>query len=285
MAGTGGLTREGDEAEPLRASARQTLPSPAFGDPPAQSAAKPAPGRIGNVRPAALSVDPWVMVPVVGTIGAPADNGRAKSGHLPAPSFGGALPPLPFRAVNTPDRPGYDPGFQRHHLLPRQLLSQRCFGALMAEIGRDRVGFDDFRSNGLLLPATDNAALRIGLPMHRGPHRDYNALVIERVGQIEASWSRQRLRTPDRAIDEAVMRMAVLQKALRRRLLQPVSGPLRLNRFDPARRMADLAAIAAMVDDLWPATYAAVALPDPGFGAAAPAAAQPAEPSTLALAC
>lgn len=105
---------------------------------------------------------------------------------------------LSFRAVNRKGSPDYDPGLQRHHLLPRQLLSQRCFGPLFQAIGRERVGFDDFRSNGLLLPASDGAAIRIGLPLHRGPHRDYNCMVIERVGQIEAGWAQLRTRARDR---------------------------------------------------------------------------------------
>ena len=72
---------------------------------------------------------------------------------------------------------------------------------MFAEIGRERVGFDDFRANGLLLPATDDATLRTGMPLHRGPHRRYNELVIERVGRIEASWSQRRLTDPECAID------------------------------------------------------------------------------------
>ncbi|WP_254913069.1 AHH domain-containing protein [Novosphingobium sp. B 225] len=109
--------------------------------------------------------------------------------HYPG-SLGPASPPrqrLSFRAVNRRGEPGYEPGLQRHHLLPRQLLSRRCFGTLFGALGLDRVGFDDFRRNGLLLPANDEASVRIGLPLHRGPHRTYNELVLERVGQIEAT--------------------------------------------------------------------------------------------------
>lgn len=62
---------------------------------------------------------------------------------------------IAFRAVNRRGAPGYDPSLQRHHLLPRQLLSRRCFGRMFALIGRERVGFDDFRTNGLLLPANE----------------------------------------------------------------------------------------------------------------------------------
>jgi hypothetical protein len=99
--------------------------------------------------------------------------------------------------------PGYDPGVQRHHLLPRQLLGHRCFGPLFDLLGRDRLGFEDFRTNGLLLPASDGAVMRMGLPLHRGPHRDYNELVMERVGQVEARWAGLRGRAPEIALDEA----------------------------------------------------------------------------------
>jgi len=162
-----------------------------------------------------------------------------------------AMGALPFRAVNCSGTPDYDPGMQRHHLLPRQLLSQRCFGKLLDLIGRERLGFEDFRSNGLLLPACDTAALRIGLPMHRGPHRDYNALVIERVGQVEQRWAALRGRAPEVALDEAVRRLTLLQRALRRRLLNPRRKPLVLNRFDPLRQDVNFAEIDAMVEMLW----------------------------------
>jgi hypothetical protein len=88
-------------------------------------------------------------------------------------------PRLSFRSVNRKDAAGYQPGMQRHHLLPNQLLSKRCFAPLFEAVGRDRLGFDDFRLNGLLLPANGEAALKMRLPLHRGPHRDYNAMVAE----------------------------------------------------------------------------------------------------------
>lgn len=160
---------------------------------------------------------------------------------------------LPFRAVNRRADPDYDPGLQRHHLLPRQLLGERCFGVLFASIGRDRIGFDDFRSNGLLLPANDRAALRFGLPLHRGPHRDYNALVIERVGQVEAGWAARRGKSPEAALQEALMRLTLLQAALRRRLLD-TARRLSLNRRDPLGQAADFTELDAMAEALWGAT-------------------------------
>jgi hypothetical protein len=152
--------------------------------------------------------------------------------------------------VNRKDGPGYQAGMQRHHLLPNQLLSKRCFGALFETIGRDRLGFDDFRANGLLLPASGESAVRMRLPLHRGPHRDYNAMVIERVGTIESRWGARHLRRPDDALAEALMRLALLQGALRRRLLAERSR-LRLNRGDPLGAGRDFAELDAMAELLW----------------------------------
>lgn len=160
---------------------------------------------------------------------------------------------LSFRSVNRCDKAGYDPGLQRHHILPRQILTQGCFAPMLKALGRDHVDFDDFRRNGLLLPANDVAAVRFGLPLHRGPHRDYNAMVIERVGQIEAGWSASRLRAPEVALIEAYQRLELLQRALRRRLLSQ-QRRLRLNRKDPLGSGLDFSELDAMADLLWPAT-------------------------------
>jgi hypothetical protein len=158
-----------------------------------------------------------------------------------------------FRAVNRRNHPGYDPGLQRHHIPPRQILTRSCFAPMHSALGRDHVDFDDFRRNGLLLPANDAAAVRIGLPLHRGPHRDYNAMVIERVGQIEAGWSVTRWRAPEVALVEAYQRLELLQRALRRRLLAQ-QRRLLLNRKDPLGSGLDFSELDAMADLLWPAT-------------------------------
>jgi hypothetical protein len=168
---------------------------------------------------------------------------------------------LSFRAVNRSSAPDHDPGLQRHHLLPRQLLGQRCFGALFSAICRERLGFDDFRSNGLLLPARDDAALRLGLPLHRGPHRDYNAMVIERVGQVEGDWSTLRTKAPELALDQALMRLELLQRALRRRLLDPMRNRLSLNRHDPLGHATDFTELDAMAEELWGETGGAADYP------------------------
>lgn len=165
---------------------------------------------------------------------------------------------LSFRAVNRRDAPGYDPGLQRHHILPRQVLTWPSLTPLFHELGTDRIGFDDFRRNGLLLPASDRAAVRIGLPLHRGPHRTYNELVLERIGQIEAGWAMQRRRAPELALGDALMRLELLQRALRRRLLDQ-RRRLRLNTRDPLAQGplgqgVDFTELDAMAALLWPDT-------------------------------
>ncbi|MET0179745.1 MAG: AHH domain-containing protein [Novosphingobium sp.] len=159
---------------------------------------------------------------------------------------------LPFRAVNRRGDPDHQPELQRHHLLPRQILRRRCFGPLFDSLGPIRVGFEDFRRNGMLLPASERAALRIGLPLHRGPHRSYNELVIERVGQIEAGWRRRG--NSDAAVHEALARLALLQRALRRRLLDDRRERVLLSRRDPVVHAAHFAALDSLAEELWGTT-------------------------------
>lgn len=161
----------------------------------------------------------------------------------------GRRPDLPFRAVNRQGSSDYNSGLQRHHLLPLQLLSMRSFSRFFETIGLDNIGFDDFRRNGLLLPCCDKTATIMALPMHRGPHHRYNAMVIERVARIEQDWRNQK-GGPD-AVTEALFRLSLLQGALRRRLLDPRRGPIPLNRNDPALRAPDFADLDAMADLLW----------------------------------
>lgn len=164
---------------------------------------------------------------------------------------------LSFRSVNRRDGPDYEPGLQRHHILPRQILTRSCFHPMLDALGREQLHFDDFRHNGLLLPANDSAAVRFGLPLHRGSHRDYNTMVIERVGQIEAHWSVRRPVAPEVALAEALEGLRQLQIALRRQLLDQ-HRRLTLNRRDPLGGGVDFSELDAMADLLWPATEPAV---------------------------
>lgn len=162
--------------------------------------------------------------------------------------------------MNHCSRPGHDPGLQRHHILPRQLQGRATFARMFASIGCERHRFEDFRENGLLLPCAEPAALRLGLPLHRGPHPRYSQLVIERVGQIEASWSQMCSRHPESAAMQAHMRLGLLQRALRRYLLEGRRRQLRLNCRDPLGTGVDFTELDAMVDALWGATGPAVTI-------------------------
>jgi hypothetical protein len=160
------------------------------------------------------------------------------------------IPAITFRSVNCPGQQGYDPGLQRHHILPRQLLTHRCFGAMFARVGRRAVGFDDFRANGLLLPATEQATIRTGMPLHRGPHRRYNEVVIARVGKIEEGWARLRTRDCVAAQRETLERLRLLQRALRRQLLAQRRRII-LNSKDPLGVGFDFSELDAMAEALW----------------------------------
>ena len=123
---------------------------------------------------------------------------------------------------------------------------------MFALIGRERVGFDDFRTNGLLLPANEEATIRTGMPLHRGPHRRYNEVVIARVGRIEEEWANGRPHHPEAALEDALMRLQLLQTALRRQLLSERRRVL-LNRRDPLGTGFDFSELDAMAEALWTA--------------------------------
>jgi hypothetical protein len=90
------------------------------------------------------------------------------------------------------------------------------------------------------------------MPLHRGPHHRYNEVVIARVGRIEASWSQARINDPEAAVAEALMRLHLLQGALRRQLLAERRRML-LNRKDPLGTGFDFSELDAMAEALWTA--------------------------------
>lgn len=159
------------------------------------------------------------------------------------------LAPMPFSAVNRPDSSSYSRGLQRHHLVPRQVQRIATFRRMFASLGPEPIGMNDFRRNGMLLPASEGEAIRTGMPLHRGPHARYTAMVIERVGGIEHDWSRK---AGHASWVEALVALDALQKALRRELLDPKCWHLRpLHRRDPA---VDFSHLDAMAEMLWAAT-------------------------------
>lgn len=129
---------------------------------------------------------------------------------------------------------------------------------MFAAIGDERCRFEDFRENGLLLPCDEGTALRTAMPLHRGPHRHYSELVIDRVGQIEADWSARSLRDREAAGVQAHMRLGLLQRALRRYLLGSGRRRVTLNSQDPFGTGADFSELDALADALWGATAASV---------------------------
>lgn len=157
---------------------------------------------------------------------------------------------LPFHRVNRRGSPGFDPGLQRHHLLPRQLLGMECFATLFQRIRPATLGFHDFRANGLLLPSREESAMRLALPLHRGPHRQYNAMVIERFGQIEAGFATIAAAHPRVAECEARFRINLLQRGLRHRLIKARNKAYRLNSRDPLGQGSTLAS-----STRWPSNY------------------------------
>lgn len=122
---------------------------------------------------------------------------------------------------------------------------------MLSSLGAVGLHFDDFTANGILLPATEQVAMEVGLPLHRGPHRIYNELVLERVGAVEMEWSRNRLRDERGARDCALLRIGLIQRALKRRLSRYGNSALILNRRDPIGRGVDYTSLDAMADTLW----------------------------------
>jgi A nuclease family of the HNH/ENDO VII superfamily with conserved AHH len=141
--------------------------------------------------------------------------------------------------------------FHRHHVIPSQVIS--CMAFLPFFLSLQCLGFNpqDFATNGILLPCTEQAAVESRLPLHRGPHRHYNELVGDRVAMlIEAHCP-----GPTQPVrpSEALAAVYLLQRGLQRALLQQPSF-IRLNRRDPLSNGVDFRALDDEVERLWLAT-------------------------------
>nr|WP_164843914.1 AHH domain-containing protein [Croceicoccus ponticola] len=156
--------------------------------------------------------------------------------------------------ANKRGSPDFKEGWQKHHLLPRQLFSRRCLDSMLTSIGSAGVWLDDFDGNGVLLPGNEAVAFEERLPLHRGPHRICNELVFERVGAVEMEWSRIRSRNELQAKDAAIGRIRLVQRGLARRLDGEGAAPIVLNRRDPIGHGVDYSNLDAMADMLWGAT-------------------------------
>ena len=84
---------------------------------------------------------------------------------------------------------------------------------------------------------------------------------MARAFQLEADWNAKRQIDEQLAGEEVLMRMRLLQAALRRNLLQPAAQRMTLNRFDPLGQDVDFTELDAMAEAIWtntdPATESA----------------------------
>lgn len=157
-----------------------------------------------------------------------------------------------FSMVNRKDRGGYNPYYQRHHLIPLQAASISNIREPLDKMIRGGFDFDDFEKNGVLLPSDEQIAFATRQPLHRGPHPRYNELVIERLILIIRLCNR---------IDNGVQRKAffrlrigLLQSVLRRALVGSILPVLRLNKRDPGLSSSAFAELDSCVDALYVAT-------------------------------
>ncbi|WP_310737261.1 AHH domain-containing protein [Parasphingorhabdus cellanae] len=157
-----------------------------------------------------------------------------------------------FSAVNRKNAVGYNPNYQRHHLIPLQAASMTDIIKPLNDDLSDSFDFDDFDRNGVLLPSDEQTALETGRPLHRGPHPRYNELVIDRLFLI--------VRLSEQIAGEAKrqeffrFRIGLLQLALRHALLGKGLAQLRLNKRDPGPASDAFRDLDACIDTLYVAT-------------------------------
>jgi A nuclease family of the HNH/ENDO VII superfamily with conserved AHH len=153
-------------------------------------------------------------------------------------------PPIRFHAVTLPSS-----DMHRHHIIPVRLFRRGSLSPFLKGLRAAGVMADDFAANGLFLPAAEETAAALRLPLHRGPHRHYSELVEARIAAIAHTY---RGKPPSTLpiVREAAWRIRMLQTALSRVLTEGrLARPL--NRFDPMLQAQDFTAIDAMIDRLW----------------------------------
>lgn len=141
--------------------------------------------------------------------------------------------------------------FQSHHLIPVGVFASKAFSPAFEAIRGD--GFDGryFTRNGVFLPATEAAALRSGLPLHRGQHRRYNELVAYRIAAIFRDSSPLACRQSARS--DAVERINLLAAALRK-VLSRSHPHMSLNQRDPFNNSVNFDHIDSACEAIWIAT-------------------------------
>ena len=147
--------------------------------------------------------------------------------------------------------PSPQPGFQRHHLVPVALLRRSQMASMFEHLRVEGFALQHFGSNGLVLPASEAAALWLGHALHRGPHRSYNDVMAARVERIRVHFAVQAPIDLRMARRTAVMRLRLLQDAMRRALTDRYGGTFWLNRHDPMRLFADRPYLDEAIDRLF----------------------------------
>lgn len=142
-------------------------------------------------------------------------------------------------------------GFQRHHLIPIALLRRPQMAAMFDQLQSEGFALQHFALNGLILPACEPAALRLGHALHRGPHHGYSDVVAARVERIRAHFASQITIDPGTARRTALMRLRLLQDVMRRALTDRHRAGFWLNRRDPMRLFADRPYLDEAIDRLF----------------------------------
>lgn len=86
-------------------------------------------------------------------------------------------------SFSTPTRSGW----HRHHLLPRHIENYPDLASFICRFSGEVTCLGNFDANGMFLPALEHLAIRERLPLHRGPHRHYNDVVIAVLDRIRKS--------------------------------------------------------------------------------------------------
>jgi hypothetical protein len=98
-------------------------------------------------------------------------------------------------------------GFQCHHLIPIQVVEKAEFSIFFGNLRAISFDPQDFISNGIHLPCTEEMAIIFGLPLHRGGHPQYNKMVAEQISVLQSL-----------TIGEAFGQVRLLQSTLKRGL-------------------------------------------------------------------
>lgn len=123
--------------------------------------------------------------------------------------------------------------------------------AMFDHLRREGFALQQFDRNGVMLPAREETALRLGYALHRGPHRGYTDVITARVEQVRTTFERQAHGDYRTARRTAVMRLCLLQNTMRRALTDGHRGGFWLNRRDPMRLFVDRPYLDAAIDRMY----------------------------------